>query len=65
MASTNFTISVPQADAPLATIIAERMGWTINDCDTLIKQFSASRPKNVPITEDEIIEELRAVRYGI
>ena len=63
MANNNVILNVPASDMAMITKLAEKMGWTIQNCDSIMKQFIASRPTNVPISEEEIMAEVRSVRY--
>ena len=63
MANKNVILSVPTSDMPLIIMLAEKMGWTMQNCDSIMKQFIASRPIDVPINEESIMTEVRAVRY--
>ena len=57
-------IRMPQADIRFFQHFAKKMGWEIEDKYDLLHQYIASRPQNVDITDEEIMEEVKAVRYG-
>jgi hypothetical protein len=57
-------LNVPPSDIEFAKQVALKMGWRIDDRETLWERFIRTRPKNVPLTDDDIMEEVRAVRYG-
>ncbi|WP_294552445.1 hypothetical protein [uncultured Bacteroides sp.] len=40
------------------------MGWNIDIREDFLKEYIASRPKKVNLTEEEILAELNATRYG-
>lgn len=40
------------------------MGWDIDIREDFLKEYIASRPKKVNLTEKEILAELNATRYG-
>jgi hypothetical protein len=42
---------------------ARRMGWKIGNEGNIIDKYLSSRPQNVDLTDDEIIDEINAVRY--
>ena len=65
MANNNVILQVPTSDMAMITMLAKKMGWAIQSSDTILKQFIESRPSNVPISEDDIMEEVRAIRYQI
>ena len=65
-------VEVPEEDMPIFQRFAKGMGWTIPeneqiidpDRDQVIDDFFDNVPKTPDITEEEIMEEVRAVRYG-
>lgn len=63
MANNNVILSVPTSDMAMITMLAEKMGWTMQNSDSIMKQFIASRPTDVSVSEEEIMAEVRAVRY--
>lgn len=60
----NLYLTVPAGDSAYASMIAQKRGWIIEDGGELLRDFVKSLPDDVPITEDEIMDEVRAVRYG-
>lgn len=40
------------------------MGWDIDIREDFLKDYIASRPKKVNLSEEEIIAELKTIRYG-
>jgi len=40
------------------------MGWAVETKESALQKFIATRPKNVKITDEEILSEVYAVRYG-
>lgn len=65
MANNNVILNIPSSDMAMITMLAEKMGWTMQNGDSVMKQFVASRPTDIPISEEEIMEEVRAVRYKV
>ena len=39
------------------------MGWDIDIREDFLKDYIASRPKRVNLSEEEILAELNAIRY--
>jgi len=60
----NIYLNVPQSEVGFITTLAQKMGWKIETKISILDKFIASRPKNVELTEDDIIEVVREVRYG-
>jgi len=56
-------LNVPQEEVRFITSLAEKMGWKIETKEDVLRKFIATRPKNVDLTDEEINEEVKAVRY--
>ena len=57
-------VKVPQSDMVFFQLFAEKMGWSVNRKQDLWEKYIKNSPKNVPLTDEEIMEEVRAVRYA-
>jgi hypothetical protein len=40
------------------------MGWYVENQQTMWDKYILNSPHNVDLTDEEIMEEVRAVRYG-
>lgn len=56
-------LNVPTADMGLFKSLMSKFGWEYETRKDTLKRFIMSRPKAVDLTDDEIMEEVRAVRY--
>ncbi|OAV65254.1 hypothetical protein Barb6XT_02486 [Bacteroidales bacterium Barb6XT] len=56
-------LNIPKADLLFFTKLAEKMGWMVETKRDILKKYIVSRPKNVDMSENEILSEIRAVRY--
>ena len=58
-------IDVPESGVSKLKDFVAQNGWnlTIIDRMSLLNDFIKARPQNPDITEEEIMEEVRAVRY--
>ena len=56
-------LSVPKADWKLLKELIRKFGWQVETQEQLLERFAKSRPVIPPVSEDEIIEEVKAVRY--
>jgi len=43
---------------------AEKMGWSVENKQALWDKYILNSPQNVDLTDEEIMEEVRAVRHG-
>ena len=56
-------LSIPKSDIKFFKELAKKMGWDIDIREDLLKDYIASRPKRVNLSEEEILAELNAIRY--
>ena len=56
-------LSIPKSDIKFFKELAKKMGWDIDIREDFLKDYIASRPKRVNLSEEEILAELKAIRY--
>ena len=56
-------LSIPKSDIKFFKELAKKMGWDIDIREDFLKDYIASRPKRVNLSEVEILAELNAIRY--
>lgn len=56
-------LNVPVSDWTLLEELIRRFGWQSETREQLLERFCSNRPQQ-PLTEEEIMEEVNAVRYG-
>ena len=56
-------LSIPKSDIKFFKELAKKMGWDIDIREDFLKDYIASRPKRVNVSEEEILAELNAIRY--
>ena len=61
--SQEFYVKMPPSDMDFFQHFAKKMGWQIENKIDLLEKYIASRPKNVDLTEEDIMEEVKSVRY--
>ena len=57
-------LNIPKSEVRFFRELADKMGWTVETKQSALQQYIASRPKNVKISDEEILSEVYAVRYG-
>ena len=57
-------LDIPQSDMAFFRLFVDKFGWRFTNKQMLWKEYMNSSPKNVDLSEEEIMEEVRAVRYG-
>jgi peptide/nickel transport system permease protein len=63
MRFTEVFLSIPKSDIKFFKELAKKMGWDIDIREDFLKDYIASRPKRVNLSEEEILAELNAIRY--
>lgn len=63
MASEKIYLDVPVSDMSLFKNLMDKLGWKYESKKDVLKRFIQTRPKAVDLTDEEIIDEVRAVRY--
>ena len=56
-------LNVPMTDWVLLKELIRKFGWQAETREQLLNRFVKSRSKNPALTEEEIMEEVNAVRY--
>ena len=56
-------LSIPKSDIKFFKELAKKMGWDIDIREDFLKDYIASRPKRVNLSEEEILAKLNAIRY--
>lgn len=56
-------LSIPKSDIKFFKELAKKMGWDVDIREDFLKDYIASRPKRVNLSEEEILAELNAIRY--
>lgn len=64
MLSRGIYVNVPQGEVAFFKQLLNRMGWVYEEKEDFMDRYIQSRPKGSPLSEDEIMEETRSVRYG-
>ena len=57
-------VNVPAVDWSLFRELIRKFGWQAETREQLLDRFISSRPANPAISEEEIMDEVRAVRYA-
>ena len=57
-------VNVPTVDWSLFRELIRKFGWQAETREQLLDRFVSNRPATPGISEEEITDEVRAVRYG-
>ena len=55
--------NISQTDVNFFEEFAKRMGWAYKAQDSVLEKFIQSRPQNVDLKDEEIMDEIRTIRY--
>jgi hypothetical protein len=58
------SVNVPRSDMMFFKYFVDKMGWTVNTRKNLWDEYIKESPKGVNLSDDDIMAEVRAVRYG-
>ena len=56
-------VSVPKADWSLFRELIRKFGWQAETREQMLDRFISSRPAKPMLSEEEIMDEVNAVRY--
>ena len=57
-------LNIPRSDIRFFGELVSKMGWEVKSKESVLQKFIDTRPKDVDLSEDEIIEEIRTLRYA-
>ena len=57
-------VKMPQSDMMFFQLFAKKMGWLVSRKQDLWEEYIKNSPVNVPLTDEEIMDEVRTVRYA-
>jgi hypothetical protein len=57
-------VDLPQTDVDFFQQFADKMGWRVDNKQKLWDEYIRNSPKNIDLSDEEIMEEVKAVRYG-
>ena len=57
-------VRMPQSDIRFFQQFAKKMGWVVENKQILWDNYIKNSPTNVDLTDDVIMEEVRAIRYA-
>jgi len=56
--------NISQSDVNFFEEFIKRMGWAFKTKENVLEKFIETRPENVDLTDNEIVEEIRSIRYA-
>jgi hypothetical protein len=57
-------LNIPRTDWVLLQELVSRFGWQSETREQMLEEFMQTRPMNVDLSEEDIMNEVRAVRYA-
>jgi len=56
--------NISRSDVYFFEELANRMGWAFKTKESILEKFIETRPKNVDLSDEDIMEEIRTIRYA-
>jgi hypothetical protein len=57
-------VDIPRSDLLFFKLFADKFGWQLKSKQSQWEEYLKNSPENVDLSEEDIMEEVRAVRYG-
>lgn len=57
-------VNIPTFEESFFRRLMKKMGWEVRTRESVLKEYIESRPSDCPLTDDDILNEIKAVRYG-
>ena len=57
-------VNIPLSDVKFFRELVTKMGWGVETKENALRKYIASRPKDVRLSDKDIMAEVCAVRYG-
>lgn len=57
-------LNIPRSDWQLLKDLSKKLGWQAETSEQRLEAFVKSRPKALELSEDDIMNEVNAIRYG-
>lgn len=61
---TQVILSIPNDEVNFIRQLAQKMGWAFEKKDDVLTRFISSVPKNIDISDEDIMEAVNEIRYG-
>ena len=61
---TQVVLSIPNDEVSFIQRLAQKMGWTFEKKEDVLTRFISSVPKDIDISDEDIIEAVKEIRYG-
>ena len=58
-------INIPLSDWKFFKELVQKMGWEVQTREELLDTYIESRPEKSSLSDEEIMNEVRAVRYSL
>ena len=58
-------LPIPLSDWKFFKELVQKMGWEVQTREELLDSFIESRPENSSLSDEKIMNEVRAVRYSL
>ena len=60
----NVRLNIPKSDISFFGELASKMGWEIQSKESILHRFIETRPKDADLSDEEIMDVIRSIRYS-
>ena len=56
-------LNIPKSEMRFFRVLVAKMGWEAETKEGALQKYITSRPKNIKLSDEDILSEVYAVRY--
>lgn len=56
------SVNIPSSEESFFLELMKRMGWEVRTKESILQEYIASRPAECPLTDEDILEEIKTNR---
>lgn len=61
---TQVVLLIPNDEVSFIQRLAQKMGWTFEKKEDILTRFISSVPKDIDVSDEDIMEAVNEIRYG-
>lgn len=56
------TVNIPASEESFFRKLMNKMGWKVETKESILREYQDSRPKDCPLTDEDIMNEIEDIR---
>lgn len=56
------TVNIPASEESFFRKLMKKMGWKVETKESVLREYLESRPKDCPLTDEDILSEIEDIR---